>query len=369
MTSFGLYVHIPFCASACPYCDFAFVAGRQGMVDRYVEALITELEERLAALGPDPTFQTVYFGGGTPSAIPVDRVEKIIDAVRHRATVVPDAEITLEANPGDRPSFARFEKIGVNRLSLGVQALDDRALRALGRNHTTADAIAGLRAARDAGFRNVNIDLIFGAPGQTLREWQTTLETAIRLGPEHLSIYGLTIEPGTPFWRRRQKGRLSLPSEESQAECYERTLERLSEVGYVQYEISNFARPGFSSRHNLACWDRQPYLGVGMSAHSFLYGRRSWNIRELSAYLEAVESSGTAIADTEVITDANRRLETVMLGLRQRRGVARALLRESPRFDRLLSQRLLELDGPNARLTRRGLLLADAVSLELVRDA
>ena len=211
MTSSGLYIHIPFCASACPYCDFAFVVGNRHLVDRYVDALILEFNVRSVELGPNPMFQTVYFGGGTPSAIPVDSVKRLANALEREATVLQDAEITLEANPGDLQSFKGLAKIGINRLSLGVQAISDRALKALGRNHTSADAIAAFRAAREAGFRNVNIDLIFGAPGQTAHEWQSTLESAIHLGPEHFSIYGLTVEPETAFWRRFQKGRLPLP--------------------------------------------------------------------------------------------------------------------------------------------------------------
>ncbi|MBI4639854.1 MAG: radical SAM family heme chaperone HemW, partial [Candidatus Tectomicrobia bacterium] len=272
----GLYIHIPFCASRCPYCDFAFVVGKTYLADLYADTVIREFRARLPEVGTSPVFETIYFGGGTPSTVPVEVLGRILNVVRTERGVTENAEITAEANPGDRPRFAALRELGINRLSLGVQALDDQALKALGRLHNAADAEAAFEAARCGGFQNINLDLIFGIPKQSLEDWLATLDRAIELHPEHLSIYGLTIEVGTAFGRRFERGRLSLPSESDQAAMYEAALDRLMNQGYEQYEVSNFARPGFESRHNLSYWEGVPYLGIGVSAHSFLNGCRSW---------------------------------------------------------------------------------------------
>lgn len=365
--SFGLYIHIPFCRSRCPYCDFAFVVRKSHLAARYARAVVREFHARLPE---SPEFDTLYFGGGTPSAVPVETLGHILNAVR--TEVASDAEVTAEANPGDQERFGALRDLGINRLSLGVQAFEDRALKALGRFHTADDAISAFDAARSAGFDNVGIDLIFGAPGQSLAEWCAILERAIALGPEHISVYGLTIEPSTNFGRRFEKGRLFLPSESAQAEMYECTIDRLECAGFEHYEISNFARPGYASRHNLCYWQEQSYLGLGLGAHSHLRDRRSWNVRDLTAYLEAVETSGTAIEDEEEIDPERRILECLMLGLRQRRGLETTVFDRDARLlhplHRLIDYQLLERAGNRIRLTRKGLLLADAVCAELAKE-
>ena len=367
--SFGLYIHIPFCRSRCPYCDFAFVVRKTHLSARYARAVVREFHARIA----EPvTFDTLYFGGGTPSAVPVETLRHILDAVSDRADVSPDAEITAEANPGDQAQFGALRSLGINRLSLGVQALADRTLKALGRFHTAAEAIDAFRAARSAGFDNIGIDLIFGAPGQSLQEWHTILESAIALGPEHISVYGLTIEPGTNFGKRFDKGRLFVPLETEQADMYECAIDSLERAGFEHYEISNFARPGFASRHNLCYWQERPYFGLGLSAHSHLNGYRSWNVRDLMVYMERVETKGTAIESEEFI-DADRQfLEHLMLGLRQRQGLEAMLFERDVRIQaslqRLFDHALLERADNRIRLTRRGLLLADAVCVELAKE-
>ena len=368
--SFGLYIHIPFCASRCPYCDFAFVVQKTHLADRYTQAVITEYRARVPELGSDPTFETVYFGGGTPSAVPPGMLQQILEVV-NRVPIAADAEITLEANPGDRDRFQALRTIGINRLSLGVQALDDRALKALGRFHNTADAVAAFDTARRAGFQNIGIDLIFGAPKQTLAEWQATLNRAIVLNPEHMSIYGLTVEPETAFGRRFQKGRLPLPTEATQADMYGFALDRLTEVGYVHYEVSNFARPGFASQHNRAYWTGKPYLGIGLSAHSFLNHRRAWNIRDLIAYIKKVETTGTAFEGAEMLHEQDRRLEKIMLGLRRREGISETLVshpKTQVHLNRLIENQFLERTQGRIRLTRTGFPLADLVCAELVKE-
>ena len=366
----GLYIHIPFCNAPCPYCDFAFEVRKTHLADRYAGAVIREFRTRLPRVGSHPVFKTVYFGGGTPSAVPPETLHRILSAIRLEADIVPNAEITAEANPGDRAVFRAFWEMGINRLSLGVQALNDPDLKALGRLHNTADAVAAFQTARRAGFRNINIDLIFGAPEQAVAAWRTTLDRSVALFPEHLSVYGLTVEPETAFGRRFRKGRLPLPAEDDQAAMYGLALDRLTRAGYHHYEVSNLARPGFASQHNLGYWKGRPYLGIGLSAHSFLNNRRSWNIRDLMAYIEKVESVGTAIEGEEAIDGEGRVLERVMLGLRQREGIPETLLvgtRTAPSLNRLLSHRLLERTGERICLTRRGLLLADLVCAELVK--
>ena len=364
----GLYIHVPFCKSRCPYCDFAFDVGKTHLAERYTDAVIREFRTRLPGMVGRTVFDTVYFGGGTPSEAPPETLRRILDAARSLSRVAPDAEITAEANPEDHLRFPEMAAIGINRLSLGVQALDNPTLRALGRRHTVADAATAAGAARRAGFRNINVDLMFSAPRQTSDDWGQTLDRAIDLGPEHVSVYGLTIESGTAFDRRKNENRLPLPHEDAQAGMYETAQEKLFGAGYVQYEVSNFAQPGFACRHNIACWERRAYLGVGLSAHSFFNDRRTWNIRPLMAYIGSVESSGAAVEGEERISSGDRRLEQVMLGLRRTTGIPESLLDAAGRSIARIPDHLLERREGRVRLTRRGLLMADLVSAELVRE-
>ena len=326
------------------------------------------VSDRLPNIGSPPVFDTVFFGGGTPSEIPPDCLNRILDAARTLSRIAPDAEISAEANPEDRSQFAELAAMGVNRLSLGMQALDNPTLRALGRRHTSADGEAAFCAARRAGFENLNVDLIFSAPRQTKTAWRGTLDRAVSLRPEHVSVYGLTVEPGTAFDRRMKENRLPLPPEDAQAEMYEIAQEKLCAAGYIQYEVSNFAQPGFACRHNISCWDRRPYLGIGLSAHSFFTDRRTWNIRPLMAYIKSVETSGAAVEGEEVISTRDRYVEQVMLGLRRADGIPETLLGTIGRSNTRIPDHLLVRQEGRVRLTGRGLLLADLVSAELVRS-
>ena len=365
----GLYIHIPFCHSRCPYCDFAFVVGKNHLAKRYMDAVIVEMQNRIQAFGTPPVFNTLYFGGGTPSAIPPGQLDRILTSVK--SAIAPDAEITAEANPNDCEHFEKLYEYGVNRLSLGVQAFTDRALKALGRFHTASDAIEAFQTARGAGLKNISIDLMYGAPEQTLEEWATSIQRAIDLCPEHISVYGLTIEPQTNFARRFQKGQLDVPPETDQAEMYMYAIDQLEAAGYAHYEISNFAQPGFASRHNLNYWHDRPYLGVGLSAHSYLDNRRFWNVRDLTTYMQHIEATGFALEREEQLTPTQHLLERIMLGLRQRRGF-RAEFLSHPKIQKqyiaMEKQHLLERTDNRIRLTRRGLLLADLVCTELVRE-
>ncbi|MBT3601851.1 MAG: radical SAM family heme chaperone HemW [Candidatus Latescibacteria bacterium] len=368
--SLGLYIHIPFCRSRCPYCDFAFVVRQTHLAKRYTNAVVHELQTQINAFDTNTTFDTLYFGGGTPSHMPPQYIEQILNAVQKHASLSSNAEITVEANPGDQSHFSTLKKTGVNRLSLGIQALTDRALKALGRFHNTEDALDAFKAARATGFTNIGIDLIFGAPKQTQEEWTTILKEAVTLNAEHISVYGLTIEPDTNFDKRAKKQQLPLPTETLQSNMFLRTIDHLTAAHYEHYEISNFAQPNFASQHNQSYWEGKPYLGVGLSAHSFINNKRIWNVTDLQTYMQSVENTGLAVASSETI-DANKHLlEKIMLGIRRKKGLDIDFLEQHTptQLQHLLNHNLLENHQNRIRLTRKGLLIADAVCTELVKD-
>jgi oxygen-independent coproporphyrinogen-3 oxidase len=329
MTGPGLYVHWPFCASKCGYCDFASVAAREaggeGFIRRYAQALKQEWAQRRASPEfAEAEFRTIYFGGGTPTVAPLEALLSVAAAVR----ITGGQETSIEANPesAEESKLAALRGAGFNRLSLGVQSFSDEVLRFLGRAHTVSRAREAIRAARRAAFENLSLDLIYGSPGETLGEWQTTLESAIQSGPEHISAYGLTLEPGTPLGRRGEQGELSPTSPELQAEMYWRARERLTGAGYEHYEVSNFARRGFACLHNRNYWRRGEYLGLGASAHSFRGGVRWRNVCSPQAYVAAVERRQLPVAGAERLSRRQSCEEFLFLGLRQSEGVAKAEL-------------------------------------------
>lgn len=372
MTPFGLYVHIPFCPQHCPYCAFAVVTGYKALYDRYVEAVCRELRawSHLAARGP---LHTVFFGGGTPSMLTPAQCQRLLDTIAATLGLAPEAEISLEANPStaDAAKFRALRQLGVNRLSLGVQAFDDADLRLLGRMHSAAEAERAYETARQAGFSNVNIDLMFGIPGGPRWHWQHTLQRTIALQPEHVSTYSLTIEEGTRFARRYHQGRLQPVSDDDDAWAYAHAMEVLAAAGYAQYEVSNFARPGFRSRHNWGYWHGAAYLGVGLAAHSFLDGHRRWNVPELQTYIDRLEAGQSPGAGEETIDAVTRRREEVWLQLRTCAGVACTsgeieAVRRLPKFQGLLQAGLVQVEAGRIRLTPAGFAVADAIGVELV---
>ncbi len=326
----AVYFHWPFCRSKCPYCDFNSHV-RDGIdATRWTQALMRDLE-RQAELTAGRTAGSVFFGGGTPSLMPPETVAALLDGVRSHWALMPDAEITLEANPNSAEAerFRAFAAAGVNRLSLGVQALDPEALRFLGRAHDRNEAIAAIEQAR-ATFPQFSFDLIYARPGQSLAAWRRELDEALTLASEHLSLYQLTIEPGTAFATLARLGELALPEEESTAPLFEMTQERLAAAGLPAYEISNHARPGAECRHNLAYWRYQDYAGVGPGAHGRLtlggtkYATRQHRLPE--KWLAAVETKGTGIEETAAIQRETAIEEMLMMGLRLVEGVSRARL-------------------------------------------
>lgn len=365
----GLYVHLPFCRQKCFYCDFPSYAGQEGRMAVYVEALLGELAREgaplRAAWGPP---RTVYLGGGTPTALPPALMERLLAGLREFLAAAPDAlEFTCECNPGtvDAAYLSLLRAGGVNRLSLGVQTFDDALLRRIGRIHTAAQARAAVRQARAAGFRNLSLDLMYGLPGQTLAGLEMSVRQALALAPQHISIYGLQVEEGTPFARAQAAGRLALPSDEESEAMYDYMTTALPVAGYARYEISNFARPGFESRHNLGYWQDVPYLGVGAAAHSYLDGQRYENPRGIEEYLAALRESGRARREEEPLTRATSMEEFAFLALRTARGIDRA--RFAARFGcelasvyadaiaRMRARGFLEEDAQGVRLTPLGM--------------
>lgn len=372
----GLYIHFPFCLKKCLYCDFNSIP-RSGDEAGYVELLLREMELRQAALPEPVQAPTLYLGGGTPSLMAPELVARLIEAARKRFGLAADAEVTLEANPGtltpDR--LSGYRSAGVNRLSLGIQAFEDRLLERLGRVHTAREAQTAFDQARRAGFDNISIDLMHSLPGQSPEQWRTALRRGIALAPEHVSAYALSVEEGTPFERLFQGGKLPLPDEEEGARMFEATAELLTAAGYLHYEISNFARPGRFSRHNLSYWSRQSYLGFGAGAHSFWnpdhLGRRWNNAADLAGYRDGIAAGLLPERDPMRLTLEDAVSESFFLGLRVLTGLELAPLKESfgeaPLASRLavveeLSRAgLLVVDGGRVRLADSSVIIANSI--------
>lgn len=319
--SLGLYVHIPFCRSKCDYCDFYSLAGQDDRMDGYQRALLQQILDT-APRTKKQVVNSVYIGGGTPTWYGEKRLLELISALKKRFNLSKDVEFTLEANPDsvDEKMLRRLRRAGVNRLSMGMQSACDRELAAVHRPHTFKQVEQAVKAARNAKIKNLNLDLIYGLPGQTEESWRASVEAALALEPEHLSCYGLKVEEGTPLAARAAAGE-PLPDDDAQADMYLWMVERLAQAGYEQYEISNFAKPGFASRHNLRYWQLRPYIGFGPAAHSDFGGRRySW-VRDLEGYIAGVLEGGALLDSQDLIPEEERGCEYLMLGLRTVRGI------------------------------------------------
>ena len=375
---FGVYVHWPFCAAKCPYCDFNSHVRSGVDADRWRRALVAEIESAALAV-PGRVVDTIFFGGGTPSLMPPETVAAVIEAIRSGWQLSPQAEITLEANPTsvEAGRFRGYRDAGVNRLSMGIQALNDPDLRALGRMHDTAEAVRAFEVAR-AIFARVSFDLIYARQGQTLADWKAELDRALAMAIDHLSLYQLTIENGTRFGDLAARGRLrGLPDAETAAEMYLATAEICGEAGMAAYEISNHARPGAESRHNLIYWRYGDYAGIGPGAHGRLtrHGTR-WAIESLrapEAWLEAVERQGSGTSLTSAVSPHDQAVEMLMMGLRLNEGVdpARfAALNGAPlspeRVESLRDLELLTAEGDRLRATTAGRAVLDAVLKHLL---
>jgi oxygen-independent coproporphyrinogen-3 oxidase len=366
----GLYVHVPFCEAKCTYCHFAIDPRRpdEDRQERYLRSVLREMEG--AAPGEA---DTLYLGGGTPSLMAPDRIARIVELARRRFRLCPKAETTVEANPRDldREGYRALLAAGATRLSLGVQSLDDEVLSEMGRHHAAADSVAAVGAARAAGFANVSLDLVLGWPGETRERWRRNLTEVLALEPDHLSLYILEVEGKTLLAHRRARGLLDLPDDDLVADLYLESVESLAASGLPRYEISNFARPGFASRHNRKYWDDAPFVGFGMSAHSFRHGRRWWNHDRFATYCRAVEAGDTAVAGERVLGDRERAQEALFTGLRRSEGIDLERFRGRHGLDpreewpgRLAEAEaagLVVVAGGRFRLTDRGVLVSNEI--------
>ncbi|OIQ61555.1 oxygen-independent coproporphyrinogen-III oxidase-like protein YqeR [Moorella thermoacetica] len=368
-----IYIHIPFCARKCNYCDFiSYPEQSPEVMAVYCHRLEEEMELAAGTWQPGPAV-TVFLGGGTPTILPAGLLERILVAVERNIDRQPGAEVSVEANPGTitLEKLRVLRSAGVNRLSLGVQSFDDRLLKAMGRIHRRRDIYQAYHLARRAGFANINLDLIFGLPGQTLENWQATLKEALALQPEHLAAYSLQVEENTPWGRLAATGNLNLPGEELELAMYQEAREMLAAAGYQQYEISNFARPGYRCRHNLTYWLNLPYLGLGAAAASSWQGERWQNYSNLEQYGAALSAGQLPRAEIEVTTPRQQMAETMFMGLRLLAGVNLQAFRQrfgkdarevyAGEMERLLRAGLVEVQGYHLKLTERGLPLANEV--------
>lgn len=319
----GIYVHIPFCRSKCEYCDFYSLGGGRSkeLMDRYLHALVTHIRET-AALAPDYVVDSVYFGGGTPSFYGADGLKRIFAEIDRRFNVAKDCEVSFEANPDSVNGIAlkKLRAAGFNRMSLGVQNDTDEVLKALGRPHNYAQAVQAVEKAREAGFENVSVDLMYGLPNQTREKWMKTLRNVLDLKPEHVSCYGLKVEPGTPLYTYQDGA--NLPDDDQQADMYLYAVETLESFGYMQYEISNFAREGMACRHNLKYWTGGEYIGFGPSASSDFAGKRFTAAADLETYIQGVLNKGAVLSECETIAARERAGEYLMLRLRIAEGIS-----------------------------------------------
>ena len=392
MKAFSLYLHIPFCRRRCSYCDFNTCAGREDRIEDYLSAILVEIEKVAAKAARPLPVHTVYFGGGTPSLLTASQVDSLLQTIARYFVLSDDAEVTLEANPGTvgPDQLHRLRLAGVNRLSFGMQSAHADELVLLQRLHDTHGVIEAVKWARQAGFDNLSLDLIYGLPDQPLARWQATLETAIRLGPEHLSLYALTLEPGTRLYDWAARGLVNWPDDDLAADMVVWAMQRLEEAGFRQYEISNWARAAadgslMMSRHNLQYWRNQPYLGFGAGAHGSANGVRTANVADLELYLTACQEkpagrfpAGPAVETILEIDRTSEMQETMMVGLRlTEEGVSQAVFLErfgepmqamfGREIEELIGHGLLEwTEGDRLRLTRRGRMLGNQAFMHFV---
>ncbi len=374
---FSLYVHIPYCLSKCPYCDFNAYAAQSWPEARYTDALCKEFACYMQAPPwQDETLETIYFGGGTPSLFQPASLERFLTCVAKHCRLAPDVEITLEADPAtvSLDTLSGYRALGISRLSLGIQSFESSVLRTLGRLHTREEALRSIEIARAAKFFNLNIDLIFGVPNQTLDLLTRDLNQVFGCEPEHISMYGLTYEENTPFYAMRQKGVLQPVDEETEVAMYTQVQSVCAAHGYERYEISNFARPGYASQHNLRYWQGGAYLGLGAGAHSFSctpgWGVRWSNIRNPKAYMEQALATGRADQYVEHLAEEQARGEFLFLNLRQMDGMplsefarrfGRPFFEQFPHAADMVSEKLMTQSAGKVRLTPKGLLVADSV--------
>ena len=378
----GVYIHVPFCAHICPYCDFTTYAGKNDLVPAYVDAVVREIELRAGEAGTRSA-ATIYLGGGTPSLLTPAQIERVLTSVRSHLPVLANAEVTMEANPnGLSPDhLAGYLQAGVNRLSIGAQTLDRRGLRTLGRQHEAEDVLSSLHAARAVGFERINLDFIFGWPGQSRDSWQRDLHTLVALGeagPDHLSLYSLIVEPGTPYADAAARGILNMPDDDATADMYEDAIAIMAAAGWDHYEIANWCRePTGYSRHNAIYWQHGDYLGIGAGAFGTMNGKRVMNHLLPERYIADLANDVLPHSNTEVLDETTARAESMMLGLRllndgvdaagfhTRHGITLSDA-YGPQIERMQALGMMEPTAAGVRLTQRGMMLANSVVTEFL---
>lgn len=375
--SLGLYVHIPFCRHKCLYCDFPSYAGLEHLYSAYVAALCREISEQGGVLS-GTLVDTVFIGGGTPSVLTGRLLGRVMDSIRQAFNLDKDTEVSIEANPGtiDKITLEELRQCGVNRISFGIQSFSDKVLAALGRIHTSRDAVQSIVLAQDAGFANMNLDLMYGLPGQSLKELRDSLAMAYRLNISHLSVYGLKVEEGTVFAELADQGRLNLPDDELDDAMYETVMESNAEQGFIRYEISNFSLPGRQCRHNLKYWHYQPYLGVGAAAHSFIDGQRRANVKDVVHYMNLISHGQPPVEFVEKPDRQAAMAEFCFLALRTVSGLSVSSFEHyfdceffsvyQPVVDRLKRKGAIVADGDYIRLTALGMKFGNRVFSEFI---
>ena len=374
----GLYIHIPFCKSRCIYCGFYSTTAEQ-MKQAYVDAVCREMELRNAIYekeGKDvgKTLATVYLGGGTPSQLSPTQLQQLFDAIARHYDVNDDAEITIECNPDDvTEAFAELlQSLPVNRVSMGAQTFDDDRLQFIHRRHTSEQVTTAIQRLREKGIHNISIDLMYGFPDEALEEWEHDIQQALALNVEHISAYALTYEEGTPLYRLLEEGKVKEIDEERSLAMYDRLIDRLQEAGYEHYEISNFARKGWRSRHNSSYWQLVPYIGIGAAAHSYDGRRRQWNIADINSYINHIQQ-GIVPAEGELLDKDSRYNDHVMLALRTCEGLDLGTLDSDERSYCEETAKKFVLDGllvktdNHLRLSRKGLFVSDMIMSELMK--
>lgn len=367
MKELGIYVHIPFCKQKCSYCDFISYSNKNNLVDKYIEKLKKEIKEKAEKLN-EYEVTTIYIGGGTPSYIENKHIAEILETIKKNYTVSKKAEITIEVNPGTvtKHKLTSYVRDGINRISIGLQSCNDNLLKMIGRIHTFEEFLNTYKLAQEAGFTNINVDLMIGLPNQTIDNVKDSLEKIIKLKPKHISVYSLIVEEGTPIYRKIEKGELELPNEDLERKEYWEVKRSLEEFGYKHYEISNFAKEGHESKHNVNCWEQKEYIGFGVAAHSYINKIRFSNVEKIEEYLENKESIIHEIQDVEA-----QKKEYMLLGLRKIDGVkissfknkfgSNPIMEFKDELSKLVNEGLIEIDLDEIRLSNKGVDLANVV--------
>jgi oxygen-independent coproporphyrinogen-3 oxidase len=374
----GLYLHFPFCISKCPYCDFnSYQLKEDNQISSYISALYQEITAYSRKLKKS-NIKTIYLGGGTPTILSGVQIYNILEFCKDKFTIDKDAEITIEANPGtlDGEKIKLLLESGINRLSLGAQSFNNIFLEKLGRIHNTQDIVDSYSLAREIGFSNINIDIMFALPDQTTEDLQVTLKKAVSLKPDHLSLYNLTIKPGTEYYKKYKRGKLKLPTEDEEVDMYNRVINYLEESGFEHYEIANFARPYKRSMHNQIYWQNKPYLGIGAGAYSFIKGYRYMNYENPERYIKEIMSGKLPVDNGEKLSLRKRMIETVILSLRTKDGVGYKKFKTrfgvnlndifSEQIKKMVNLGLLEKNNYRLKLTKKGIFLANTVFREFV---